>query len=139
MNILLVDDHAIVRDGLRRLLQAARGDVVHEAADGHAALDAVAARRMDLVILDLNLPGLGGLELVRRLVALGERVLVLSMHAEPLYARVCECLAAEGVSVVERGRYLAPTAPGFSARMHDATLRRFRFPDGPEWTETASE
>ena len=86
MNILLVDDHAIVRDGLKRLLQAARGDTVHEAADGHAALDAVAARRMDLVILDLNLPGLGGLELLRRLVAMGERVLVLSMHAEPLYA-----------------------------------------------------
>ncbi|MEQ0558683.1 enolase C-terminal domain-like protein [Amycolatopsis sp. NEAU-NG30] len=42
-------------------------------------------------------------------------------------------------AVVERGRYLAPTEPGFSARMHDATLRRFRFPDGPEWTETASE
>ncbi|WP_086840343.1 enolase C-terminal domain-like protein, partial [Amycolatopsis kentuckyensis] len=42
-------------------------------------------------------------------------------------------------AVVERGRYLAPTAPGFSARMHDATLRRFRFPDGPEWTETARE
>ncbi|MEV6877955.1 enolase C-terminal domain-like protein [Amycolatopsis sp. NPDC051128] len=42
-------------------------------------------------------------------------------------------------AVVDRGRYLAPTAPGFSARMHDATLRRFRFPDGPEWTETARE
>lgn len=42
-------------------------------------------------------------------------------------------------AVVRRGRYLAPTAPGFSARMHDTTLRRFRFPDGPEWTETASE
>ncbi|HEY2060078.1 MAG TPA: enolase C-terminal domain-like protein [Amycolatopsis sp.] len=42
-------------------------------------------------------------------------------------------------AVVRGGRYLAPTAPGFSARMHDATLRRFRFPDGPEWTETPSE
>ncbi|WP_328607320.1 fuconate dehydratase [Amycolatopsis sp. NBC_00345] len=42
-------------------------------------------------------------------------------------------------AVVRDGRYLAPTAPGFSARMHDATLRRFRFPDGPEWTETPSE
>ncbi|MEU4670521.1 enolase C-terminal domain-like protein [Amycolatopsis sp. NPDC023774] len=40
-------------------------------------------------------------------------------------------------AVVRDGRYLAPTAPGFSARMHDATLRRFRFPDGPEWTEDA--
>ncbi|MFE0028473.1 enolase C-terminal domain-like protein [Amycolatopsis sp. NPDC059021] len=38
-------------------------------------------------------------------------------------------------AVVRDGRYLAPAAPGFSARMHDATLRRFRFPDGPEWTE----
>ncbi|WIX78900.1 enolase C-terminal domain-like protein [Amycolatopsis carbonis] len=40
-------------------------------------------------------------------------------------------------AVVRDGRYLAPTAAGFSARMHDATLRRFRFPDGPEWTEDA--
>ncbi|QRP44445.1 enolase C-terminal domain-like protein [Amycolatopsis sp. FDAARGOS 1241] len=40
-------------------------------------------------------------------------------------------------AVVRDGRYLAPTAPGFSARMHDATLRRFRYPDGPEWTEYA--
>ncbi|WP_414940952.1 enolase C-terminal domain-like protein [Amycolatopsis sp. cmx-11-51] len=42
-------------------------------------------------------------------------------------------------AVVADGRYLAPSSPGFSARMHDATLRRFTFPDGPEWTETASE
>ncbi|MFI7120925.1 enolase C-terminal domain-like protein [Amycolatopsis sp. NPDC049868] len=39
-------------------------------------------------------------------------------------------------AVVVEGRYAAPSAPGFSARMHDATLRRFTFPDGPEWTET---
>ncbi|EMD28479.1 L-fuconate dehydratase [Amycolatopsis azurea DSM 43854] len=42
-------------------------------------------------------------------------------------------------AVVTDGRYLAPAAPGFSARMHDATLRRFTFPDGPEWTEIDSE
>ncbi|RZQ60633.1 enolase C-terminal domain-like protein [Amycolatopsis suaedae] len=40
-------------------------------------------------------------------------------------------------AVVRDGHYLAPAEPGFSARMHDATLRRFRFPDGPEWTENA--
>ncbi|MFI5563573.1 enolase C-terminal domain-like protein [Amycolatopsis japonica] len=39
-------------------------------------------------------------------------------------------------AAVVDGRYVAPSAPGFSARMHDATLRRFTFPDGPEWTET---
>ncbi|GAA1955068.1 mandelate racemase [Amycolatopsis minnesotensis] len=42
-------------------------------------------------------------------------------------------------AVVRDGHYLAPAAPGFSARMHDATLRRFRFPDGPEWTEGTGE
>jgi DNA-binding NarL/FixJ family response regulator len=100
MNILLVDDHAIVRDGLRRLLQAATGDTVYEAEDGRQALDQVAARRIDLVILDLNLPGLGGLELLRRLVETARvRVLVLSMHAEPLYAaRALDAGAAGYVS-----------------------------------------
>jgi DNA-binding NarL/FixJ family response regulator len=88
MNILLVDDHAIVRDGLKRLLEPATGAQVFESVDGPSALAAVTARRMDLVILDLNLPGLGGLELLRRLVEAGGRakILVLSMHAEPLYA-----------------------------------------------------
>jgi DNA-binding NarL/FixJ family response regulator len=100
MNILLVDDHAIVRDGLRRLLEAATGNAVFEAVDGPEALAAVSARRIDLVILDLNLPGLGGLELLRRLVEMGRvRVLVLSMHAEPLYAsRALDAGAAGYVS-----------------------------------------
>jgi DNA-binding NarL/FixJ family response regulator len=100
MNILLVDDHAIVRDGLRRLLQAATGDVVFEAEDGRQALEQVAARRIDLVILDLNLPGLGGLELLRRLLETARvKVLVLSMHAEPLYAaRALDAGAAGYVS-----------------------------------------
>jgi two-component system invasion response regulator UvrY len=87
MNILLVDDHAIVRDGLRRLLEASTGNAVFEAAEGREALSALAVRRIDLVILDLNLPGLGGLELLRRMLEIGRvKVLVLSMHAEPLYA-----------------------------------------------------
>src|SRR5215813_7825291 len=59
--ILLVDDHAIVRDGLKRLL-AGEGEIV-EAASGREALALVRARAPELVILDLNLPGLGGLEL----------------------------------------------------------------------------
>ena len=88
MKILIVDDHAIVRDGLSRLL-ATDGD--HElklAATGRDALIAARSFRPDLVILDLNLPGLGGLELLRRLVAIeAGKILVLSMHAEPLYAR----------------------------------------------------
>ncbi|MFI4975783.1 MAG: response regulator [Caulobacterales bacterium] len=88
MRMLIVDDHAIVRDGLRRLLTADGAHEIAEAASGREALALARSFRPELVILDLNLPGLGGLELLRRLVQVGAgRVLVLSMHAEALYAR----------------------------------------------------
>jgi two-component system invasion response regulator UvrY len=86
MTILIVDDHAIVRDGLRRLL-AGEGEIL-EAANGRDAIALVRARAPELTVLDLNLPGLGGLELLRRLIQAGAgRILVLTMHAEPLYAK----------------------------------------------------
>ena len=88
MKILIVDDHAIVRDGLSRLLATDGDHEVKLAATGREALILARSFRPSLVILDLNLPGLGGLELLRRLVAIeAGRILVLSMHAEPLYAR----------------------------------------------------
>jgi DNA-binding NarL/FixJ family response regulator len=88
MRILIVDDHAIVRDGLSRLLAAEGAHEIRMAASGREALAQARGFRPDLTILDLNLPGLGGLELLRRLAQLGAgKILVLSMHAEPLYAR----------------------------------------------------
>jgi two-component system, NarL family, invasion response regulator UvrY len=88
VNILVVDDHAIVRDGLTRLLASDGDHSVSQAADGREALSLARTLRPDLIVLDLNLPGLGGLELLRRLVQMGVgRILILSMHAEPLYAR----------------------------------------------------
>src|SRR5271169_1739095 len=88
MKILVVDDHAIVRDGLARLLASDGDHEVSQAADGREALVLARSLRPDLIVLDLNLPGLGGLELLRRLMQTGTaKVLVLSMHAEPLYAR----------------------------------------------------
>ena len=88
MKILIVDDHAIVRDGLRRMLEVLADTSVIEAANGRDALTVARAERPDLIILDLNLPGLGGLELINRLMLddRARRILVLSMHAEPLYA-----------------------------------------------------
>ncbi len=88
MRFLLVDDHAVVRSGLRRLLAHLPGVEISEAAEGRAALAAVRAERPDVVLLDLNLPGLGGLELLRRVLLEhpAARVMVLSMHAEALYA-----------------------------------------------------
>ena len=87
VKILLVEDHAIVRAGLRRLLAALPADIA-ECASGKEAMALLRGPAPDVVILDLNLPGIGGLELLRRLLAESPalRVLVLTMHAEPLYA-----------------------------------------------------
>ncbi|MBV9994979.1 MAG: response regulator transcription factor [Caulobacteraceae bacterium] len=99
MRVLVVDDHAIVRDGLERLLTADGGHEVTQAATGREALARARAGRPELIVLDLNLPGLGGLELLRRLARLTDaRILVLSMHAEPLYARRALEAGAAGYS-----------------------------------------
>jgi len=88
MTILLVDDHAIVRAGLKRLLVTVDLGEVLEAANGRDALSMLRGASPDLIVLDLNLPGLGGLELLRRMIQMGAGpILVLSMHAEPLYAK----------------------------------------------------
>lgn len=100
MNLLLVDDHAIVRDGLKRLIASRFAYDMHEAADGLQALAVLRRQPVDLVILDLNLPGLGGVELLRRIVQTSRaRVLVFSMHAEPIYvSRALEAGAAGYIS-----------------------------------------
>jgi DNA-binding NarL/FixJ family response regulator len=88
MKLLLVDDHAIVRAGLRRLAASLPGAVIAEAATGRDALERYRESRPDIVLLDLNLPGIGGLELLRRLIIEDAKacVLVFSMHAEAIYA-----------------------------------------------------
>jgi len=87
-HLLVVDDHAIVRSGIRRLL-GNRDDIqVLEAASGEQAMSVVAANSVQLIVLDLNLPGLGGLELLRRLARAAPKtpILVFSQHAEAIYA-----------------------------------------------------
>lgn len=86
--ILVVDDHAIVRSGVRRLLADLHDLELQEAASGEDALEQVRGTVFDLVILDLNLPGLGGLELLRRLLKTSQKlsVLVFSLHTEAIYA-----------------------------------------------------
>nr|WP_294505462.1 response regulator transcription factor [uncultured Rhodopila sp.] len=88
MKALLIDDHAIVRSGLRRLFAGLPQCDIIEAANGRDALLLVRAERPDLVVLDLNLPGIGGFELLRRILVehSAARVLVLSMHTEAGYA-----------------------------------------------------
>jgi DNA-binding NarL/FixJ family response regulator len=89
IRILIADDHEIVRDGLKRILAASADlQVAGEAADGDQALALVRAHDYDLAVLDLSMPGLSGLDLIKRLKiekpAL--RILVLSMHGEQQYA-----------------------------------------------------
>jgi two-component system, NarL family, invasion response regulator UvrY len=98
MKILLVDDHVIVRAGLRDLLMSALDTTILQAGTGRDALLRLRQDQPDLVLLDLNLPGIGGLELLRRMLLEDKdtRILVLSMHAEPLYAARAMELGARG-------------------------------------------
>jgi DNA-binding NarL/FixJ family response regulator len=89
VRVLLVDDHTIVRAGIRSLLEKLPGlDVVAEAADGREALTLAAAYTPDVVLLDIGMPGLNGLEAAARLreVAPKARIIILSMHANEEYA-----------------------------------------------------
>ncbi len=88
MKALVVDDHAVVREGLRRVLAILPAMEIRDAATGAEALTQAQEHRPDLILLDLHLPGLGGIELLRRLLGASpnSRILVFSMHSEVMYA-----------------------------------------------------
>lgn len=98
IRLLVVDDHAIVRSGIRRLLSERPDIEVFEAASGEEAMSAVLDLAADLIVLDLNLPGLAGLELLRRLVRTVPKVpvLIFSQHAEAIYATKALEAGAQG-------------------------------------------
>jgi DNA-binding NarL/FixJ family response regulator len=90
LRLLLVDDHAVVREGLRSLLGSdQRFEIVGEAADGVAAVNAAEALNPDVVVLDVSLPGLNGAQLARRLKESLPRVktIALTVHEEGGYLR----------------------------------------------------
>ena len=89
LRILIVDDHAIVREGLQRILESTSpGWTVVQSESAFEALQQLRAGPFDLAIIDLSMPGMSGLDLLRRMrdEFPGLRVLVLSMHAEEQYA-----------------------------------------------------
>lgn len=88
IRILLVDDHTVLRAGLRALLEAEEDfAVIGEASTGEEAVESVEKIKPDVVVMDLSMPGMGGLEATRAIAALEQdtRVLVLTMHAEEEY------------------------------------------------------
>lgn len=88
MKILVVDDHAVVREGIRRLLATISGAEIHEAANAQDALALSRSVAPDVIVLDINLDGSSGLELLRRLKAdnVSSRIVMFTMHSEPSYA-----------------------------------------------------
>jgi DNA-binding NarL/FixJ family response regulator len=90
IKVLLADDHGIVRQGLKLILAAQPDfEVIGEASNGREAAELAEKLRPDLVLMDVQMPELNGIEATRRMVAANSRirVLVLSMHKEALYVR----------------------------------------------------
>jgi DNA-binding NarL/FixJ family response regulator len=105
LRVLIVDDHTILREGLVRILQGGgRHWHVEQAANAHEALEACRRQRLDLAIVDITLPGMSGLDLVRRMRAEFSRlgILVLTMHSEKQYALRAFRNGANGFLTKER-------------------------------------
>lgn len=83
IRVLLVDDHAVLRDGLKVLLESSAGiEVVGSAADGHQAVQAARELDPDVIVMDISLPVMDGIEATRRIKALGigSKILILSIQ-----------------------------------------------------------
>ncbi len=130
MRILLADDHKMLRDGLRALLERKPGmEIVGEASTGHQAVELSQQLRPDVVVMDVTMPELNGVEATRRLVAAHPdiKVVALSVHTDRRYmmamfeagavAYVPKSVAfeelAQAIDAVMQGqRYLSPTVTG---------------------------
>lgn len=99
LRVVIADDHSVVRQGIRGVLEAIEGlEVVGEAGDGDEALEMVAELKPDVVVLDVNMPGKTGLEVTTQLRQDGHpaRVLILSMHDDPEYVLQAVRSGADG-------------------------------------------
>ncbi len=150
LRILIADDHKIVRDGLKSLLGTLAGlAVVGEAEDGHQALRLARELEPDLVIMDVTMAGLNGVEATRQLTALlpGVKVIALSMHSDPRYVvgmlkagasgyLIKDCAfeeLAKAVEAVMAGRtYLCPEVAEVVVKGFINVLERSPDPDQSE-------
>lgn len=123
--ILIVDDHPLLRRGIRSLLQAQPDfHVIGEAADGLTAMHLVEEHRPDVVVLDIVMPMLGGLDLLREMnrsskLAAPPRTVVLSLHDDPAYVQQAVQLGAAGYVLKHSASAVLVTA------VRDALAGRF--------------
>ncbi|MFB2862101.1 UvrY/SirA/GacA family response regulator transcription factor [Aeromonas sp. MdU4] len=98
INVFLVDDHELVRTGIRRILEDVRGiKVVGEAQSGEAAVTFCRQHHPDVILMDMNMPGIGGLEATRKILRIRPdvRIIVLTIHSEnPFPTKVMQAGAA---------------------------------------------
>ena len=99
IRLILVDDHAIVRAGFKMLLATSDTiEVIAEADRGETAIQLYQELKPDLLIMDLSMPGLGGLETIHRIIQRDRaaRILVFSVHHEPVYINRALTVGAKG-------------------------------------------
>jgi len=104
--ILLVDDHAVVRQGFKMILDAQSDmEIVGEAGNGREAVELAAQLRPDIVVMDVAMPELNGIEATRRVIAAGPhiRVIALSMHKDSVYVREILRAGARGYLLKDSG------------------------------------
>jgi len=134
ITVLIVDDHPLFRNGLRQVIQNdPRFELAGEAADGEAAWKLIQATKPDVAVLDVNLPGLTGLEIVRKIheKKIHTRVIILTMLKEEdlvnraldlgingfvLKENAVEDIVNAIVTVAEGGHYLSPAVSGYLIR-----------------------
>ncbi len=99
IRVLLAEDHTVVRQGLRRILQTDdQIEIVAEVGDGRAALEAIEKLQPSVAVVDISLPSMNGIEVTRQAgkVSPPTRVLILSMHADDAYIRQALKAGAQG-------------------------------------------
>jgi DNA-binding NarL/FixJ family response regulator len=99
IRVLLVDDHAVVREGYRRLIEKHQGiEIVAEAEDAASGYEAFKKARPDIAVVDISMPGRGGIDLVRQIRQLdpAARILIFTMHASAAYAQQAFRAGAQG-------------------------------------------
>jgi two-component system, NarL family, invasion response regulator UvrY len=90
INVMLVDDHAVVRMGFKMLLESASDiKVIAEAENGEVAIKAYMEHKPSIVVMDITMPGMGGLEAIERILAKdsGAKILVLSAHEDSVHPK----------------------------------------------------
>jgi DNA-binding NarL/FixJ family response regulator len=153
LRVLVVDDHPVWRDGVRADLESGGIEVAAEAADGGEAIERARAVTPDVVLMDLNLPTVGGAEAIRRITEENPDVRVLVLSASAAEPDVLEAVkagaagyvlkSATGAELVAAVRGVAAGEPVFSPSLAALVLGEFRrmagSPAAPEPTLTARE